>query len=325
MIIITAEDVKANVVTNGDFDIKVLQPFIEPVERRFLRPILGDSMLEAISTYPSTALPESEAITELLAISKRALILLAFELGYPNLTIEISSYGISRTESESRKSLFGYQERNLRDSFKYEGYNALEDVISHLEKNIDLSEFEKWTASDVCANMNSRLINSAVEFTKIYAPLKNSRLVFLNMLSSLQFVTDTIIADVVPVAMLDTLQELIKDRELSLPANAAQKKLLEHIQKPLAYFTIADAIDTLGANYNDRGLMFAEAAGTIDTKLEKAIADRLRIVAADADKKGNAYLTILRQYLKSQNLVDNTAQRSTGYDFHKPGAKMVRT
>lgn len=324
MINITEEDIKRHITVVGGFDPTVLNPHIDPVERRYILALLGKEMLAKIDDYSNNQVKDSVVLSELLTLCQRAEIMLAFDLGYPQISVQIGSFGVARVETESQKSLYGYQERNLRESFKSEGYNALEDIVALLESNIDNEDIKLWKDSDVCANMNSMLINSATEFTKVYAPLKNSRLVFLNLLASQKYIMDTVIKSVVPDTVLDSLQELILDREIADATHYKERKLLDAIQKPLAYLTIADAVDTIGISYNDRGLMFTEITEGADNKKEISTPSRLEVVKKDALRKGNNYLVLLKEFLLKNGIASTVSPSVTGYDFYKSGKKIVR-
>lgn len=321
MIALSKEDITNNVAVSGDFDPTVLAPFVGPAERRYLRPILGVDMLRELESY-AIGERNDEVLETLLSLYQRARVLLAFDIGYPQLSVKITSYGTSREESESNKTLFGYQERSLRESFREGGLNAIEDIISHLEESINDQALAKWKNSAVCANMNSMLINSAAEFTTYYAPLANSRLAFLNLISSQQYVMDQVIEPLLPATLYQDIRVMVRERKAQLEENKDKRELLGNINKALAFLTIADAASTIGIKFSDRGLFFSEELRGEDSvqKSEKA-AEK---VVNDAKEKGQAYLSQLKKYLILKGITSDSMPGSTGFDFFVSDRKIVR-
>lgn len=319
MIKITDEDVKANIVCNGKYDSSVLNPFLGSVDRRYIIPVLGRDFYREIEKYGASSQQNSDVLSEILTLVQRIRVLLAFELGYDQLVVNINSFGIYRPESESQKTLYGYQERNLREGLKAEGINAVEDLLEILESNINDELLTVWADSEVCLKLKSLLINTAKEFTTYYAPLQNSRLVFLNMISSQEFIIETVIRPLLPPEKFDFIVELIKDRDIL--KHPQEFKLLGKINKALAFLTVADAIETLGARYNDRGLMFAESESAENAQ-NKSSDERSKAVAKNVKRKGDSYLSILREYLSSIGV--GVDKMSTGFDVFKAGRRSLR-
>lgn len=275
-----------------------IEPFIEVAENKYLKEILEFEFLAELNNYYEGSAQETTEMDTVLKYAQRAVIYLAFYEGFDVLNVSIKDTGFFRKEDESNKSLFNYQERNLRDYFSKTGYNALEDILEYMEKN--LSKFQTWANSEAYQNQRQHLINTAKDFTKIYRPLKNSRLVFLNMLSDLKAAEDFDIKQILGTELFEKLKDLVLDKDIEEPAFVEYKKLLPYVQDPLAYFTVVRAVKSLGANFTDKGLYFASFENTDKNfKRESQDVDKTLALIDGATSTAQQYVNVLEDYLNT--------------------------
>lgn len=300
MIIRNTAEVRQFLPANINLSIEGLKPFIEPVEQKYLVKVLGQEQYDIINEYASSTTAD-ENKDKLIKQCIPPVVFLSVLEGFDLLNVELSDVGFRRSESEAKKSLYGYQERNIKAFLKNAGFNGLETLLKFLEDNIET--YTVWADSDECTNAYDSLIRNATEFTKFWVQLKGSAIVFKQLKSAMQRAEDFQIRAVVGNTLIDTVKELIKDREIDNAENAKYKLLLPYIQKPLAYFTIHEGAEELGAKLTDKGLYFEQVdAGLIpDNISETSPADKVAIIKEQAYNNGKRYIATLTDYLKAHS------------------------
>ncbi|HAN19621.1 MAG: hypothetical protein A2X13_14725 [Bacteroidetes bacterium GWC2_33_15] len=304
MLITTADEIRNYIPISVSATIDKVLPFIDVAENKYLKEILGLDFITDLNVYNVQSAQEEPLMDKVLGMCKRAICYLAYFEGFELLNIKITDAGFHRVEYDADKSLFGYQERNIKDYFATTGYNALEDILEYMEANVDESVFSKWADSDEYQEQRQYFIKSSKEFTKIYKPLKGSRLVYLNILSSLKLAEDFNIKPVLGTELFDTMKELVLDGDIDETENSDYKKLLPYINNALAYFTIAKAAGTLGANFTDKGLFFTSflASGYKD-KDERSDGEKTKAIVNSATETAIKYTEALQTYLDDN--IDN--------------------
>jgi len=297
MIIRNTAEVRQHLPANINLSIDGLKPFIEIVEQKYLVKVLGQEQYDIINEYANQNIFDADKDALIKQCIPPVVFLSVLE-GFDLLNVELSDSGFKRSEGETKKSLFGYQERNIKAFLKNAGFNGLETLLKFLEDNI--LTYTVWADSDECTNAYDSLIRNATEFTKFWVQLKGSAIVFKQLKSAMQRAEDFQIRVVVGNTLIDKIKELIKDRDIDNPINEKYKLLLPYIQKPLAYFTIYEGADELGAKLTDKGLYFEQVdAGLIpDNISETSPTDKIAIIKEQAYGNGKRYIATLLDYLK---------------------------
>jgi len=308
MIVRNTAEVRQFLPANIELSIEGLKPFIEPVEQKYLVKVLGQEQYDIINEYASLNTADANKDALIKQCIPPVVFLSVLE-GFDLLNVELSDIGFRRSESESKKSLYGYQERNIKAFLKNAGFNALETLLKFLEDNIEI--YTVWANSDECTNAYDSLIRNATEFTKFWVQLKGSSIVFKQLKSAMQRAEDFQIRAVVGNILIDTVKELIKDREIDNVENAKYKLLLPYIQKPLAYFTIYEGADELGAKLTDKGLYFENITNGEDDVAETSQNDKVAIIKEQAYSNGKRYMATLLDYLKLHSIEFETEYTQT--------------
>lgn len=271
MLVENIDHIKEFLPTNVTIDFNVFKPFCYDAEIGFIQKILGAEQYQTLDDYAEDK--SNEYFDFALKMSRKAIVHLAFYLGFDILSISISDSGFHRIESEQSKSLWNYQERNIKGYFVDRGFEALEALMAYLEKNE--AEFPDWVDDpEAYSIVNESFINTAVEFTNHYSPLKNSRLVFLKWKSAMQFAEDTNLKSVLGDDLFDKIKELIKDGDIKELINVDYKNILPYIRKALVYWTVYHGIKELGINYSDRGAFFQSTSASGSNMIsEKDLSD----------------------------------------------------
>lgn len=296
-----------------------VEPFIQSAEDKYLKELFGLEFLEELNDYYEGSAQASATMNKVLEYAQKAETYLAFYEGFSVLNVVINDTGMHRKESESSKSLFNYQERDLKDYFANTGYDTLENILEYMEAHLD--DFSTWADSEEYQNQRAHLINTAKRFTQIYNPLKNSRLVFLNMQSDLKAAEDFDLKPILGTDLFDKLKDLVLDKDVEKAEFVEYKKLLPYVQDPLAYFTVVRAVKNIGANFTDKGLFFTSYAALYPNyKEEKQDADKTLALIDGAVSTAEQYVEALEKYLNDNkdNIPEYAEYVSTDDEEYTP-------
>ena len=147
MLFKTIDEIKTFLAVGAGTDFNRLKPHIQNAESAYLRPLLGPELFKELQDFydnPTTEPMEGIKIQyrELLALVQRSLIHITYWSGFQVLNATISDGGFKRTENEKVKSLFKYQEVELKEYFKTTGFNGLDEILFYLELEIKKSDGE---------------------------------------------------------------------------------------------------------------------------------------------------------------------------------------
>jgi hypothetical protein len=298
-----AEEIRQFLPVNSSITFASLQPYIESAEVKYIKPVLGaDQYGELCSYYGDPEIwPHIEKIpkthenwlSKLLPLVQKALINLAFLDGFSILSVNIGDSGTFRQESDNQKPLFQYQEENLKNTFRSDGFNSLDGILEFLEENIE--HFPIFSASDAYSVFKSRFIRSAKEYSDIYN-INTSRLVFLHMQQYISQVNDFDILPVIGRAFFDELSAALLSAD---PMPDHLQKVVGFIKKIQVFLSAARGINSLGMNINYNGIYF-HSSGTNSQNFKKKDPIKesdLHLLISNARQNGQAYLTYLKEFL----------------------------
>lgn len=296
-----AGEIKQYIAVNASVAFKSILPYITTSERDYIKPLLGnDQYTELCSYYQSTSSwdpeegqAEAEDLANLLPLVQQALINLAYWKGYPALSVNIGDGGAFRIEKEHEKSLFQYQEENLRNSFKNEGFNTLDKILEFLEENID--KFPCFSASATYTVFKKKFIRTAGEFDAIYG-IGGSRLVFLKLQPFIDQVNDL---EIIPIIGPEYWEEIRIVMSSGADLLALQQRFIDFVKKIQAFLSVARGISELGVNITDKGFFFETSASNSDNFRKKDIItdNTLDALRRNAEQNGRAYIQYLQDFL----------------------------
>jgi len=285
-------------VGNGN-SIEQLKPHILNAETAYIQPLLGASLFGQLQQFYNSRPVTSgssdfnvEQMEALLLKIQKSLIHLAYWMGFQVLNTTISSQGFKRTESATTKSLFHYQEDELKEYFKTAGFNAMDEALEYLETKIVY--FDDFDTTPTYTLIKSAFIPSTKIFNAII-DINSSRLTFLRLKSYSELVEDMEIRPILGVTIFDDIKaEMIKDE----PA-AKVLAILPYIRKPIAYLATALLMEESGADLSEKGLYFESSSATnISGRNKQPSSDeRIAILVARYRGIGMAYLDQLKSYL----------------------------
>jgi hypothetical protein len=297
MLFKTIDEIKQFLAVGAGTDFMRLKPHIQNAEAAYIRPLLGPDLFAYLAEYyasPDSVTDETKRnlCTELLALVQRGEIHLTYWSGFQVLNATISDGGFKRTENDKVKSLFKYQEDELKQYFKTTGFNALDEVLEFLEHH----------KTDFAMEMGSAdwLIHKGLFFrdTKTFNSIvfiNGSRLTFLRLKPMIQLAEDLYIR---PILGELTLQE-IKTGLIAETIPEKVTKILPYIQKPLAYLAASMLMEETAADLTESGLYFEsrEATNNLIANRLPANSERINLLVRKYKTLGDNFLENLKSYL----------------------------
>lgn len=250
----------------------------------YIEPLLGEDMTaKLIEKYKATLLEtdEDKAWSKLISIAQKANGNLAYYHDFEEINVRSSDSGFQRQETEGVKSLYQYQENNLRDSFRNKGFNGLDRMLEFLEKKIEF--FPKFKESGAYTFRKKSIVPDASYANQFYF-INSSRIVFLRLLPQMDLAEDKHVR----ITLGDVLYKHFKEDMFKDDYEGDDKKYFDTLRRAAARVIVIAAVRRLiidGGSLTDRGLYFSGAAATSksSTKSEKATGPELEMQLAQLE------------------------------------------
>jgi len=279
-------------------DFNRLKPHIENAENRYIKPLLGFDMYAALvelynTDESQTPTDEEKHRRELLSKVQFATIHLAYFIGFDFLNVSVTDAGFQRMETERTKGLFKYQEDAIKSFFAETGFNALDDILTFLEINIEA--FEEFMTSENFNQLITSFLPNVKTIEEIPFNIHRSNLIFLALQPSISYIEDI---SILPV-LGETIYSIVKTEMAKEVVDEKVNKLLSFIRKPLIYLASAMLMEETGATLYEKGLYFDKNEDQQRAKVVRgpAPAERIAILVNRNRLIGNNYLEMLKTHL----------------------------
>lgn len=283
-------------------------------ERKFIVPLLGPKLFGELEVYSKTLDPDNtprqlvhdlgndyltpaddieELYDRLIYKVQQAVANLAFFIGFDVLNAIASDTGFRRIETADQKSLFKYQEDNIRNYYKDTGMNLLDHVLEILEINLPLIQDEY---ESVFLKEKAFIIPSTKIFHAI-VNIKESRLTFLRLKQHMKVIEELQLAPLLGNANMKFINE-----SLELPYDQVPEKVLKilpHLRNVVAWGSSMLLMQESGADLTERGLYFEGTKGgnSMSNVVLPTIEPRVMDLIYRNKNIMETYLGILRRFL----------------------------
>jgi hypothetical protein len=264
-----SEELKQHVQVSRALSFESMASSLRNAYDLFIVPLLGEEMrivVEGIYSISSTPPPsepvgeepeeEQDVVSlqeELLRLLQMANANLAFWYDFDEFNVRTTDAGFQRQETDDFKSLFQYQERNLRESFRTKGFNGLDRALAYMEAHIDV--FPAFKESSAYSFRKTAIVPSADVASKFYH-IEGSRLVFLRLLPHLDFIQQTDVRSTLGNALYDHFLSRLSEEDVS----EDEQKDLDYLRELIGRAMVLGAVHRLlldGGRLTDRGLYFS--------------------------------------------------------------------
>jgi len=239
MIVRTINIVKESIGVNAAFEYSDIKPYIKRAERNFLKKLIG---IPQYDLFNATAQPSSGKVFEALELAQDAVSNLAYYLGLPTLSVQVSSSGFFVPENENTKPISDKQFKELQRSFKSAGHEALDELLDFMETNKD--DFSEWISDASYTEFKDLLVYNTTTFQNEFN-INYSRQTFLALAPNIKIVEDQFIKGPVQDALFTSLK--------ADQAEQLRKDVKALLIKSIVAFTIHKTMDN--------GLFIVDANG----------------------------------------------------------------
>lgn len=292
-------------VSSGLSDEQILPSLCSAFDL-FLVPLLGQELADKLQDIQNSAeSPEEKAAVD---ACRRAVANLAFWYNYTELNVRITDQGFQRQEGDTFKSLYKYQEDELKQRFKNKGFNAVDALLSILEQSPDA--FPEYQDCPAFISRKSLLVRSASEVDRVYF-INRSHLIYLRLQPIIRNTVMTALPGVIGQTLFTKVQSSLSGQ---IPEGFDFENLRLQILPFVVLRSIYDLIESTGS-LTDRGLYYsailATSGGTVQT--EPVDQEQRATQLMQIRNTAQAYRQQLIAYLKLHHADDFSGNPSSLY------------
>ncbi len=285
----------------------VSMPDFKNVQRKYLVPLLGETLYQTI---------ENEAITnpsepsELLELCLMAVTSLAYYHDLAIGAVSITDLGLANMAAGDNGTIPRWLYKELEKSFAQKSESALEDLYTFLLK----TKPEGWEMPDAL----NTCITSGLEFNSIYK-IDQPHRTFQALRPIIKEVEEMTISPVISEAFLEVLKEMSPDDDI-------KRKAIQLLKKTAVYLAISESCSMLPVRVSADGFTVS-LASNIDLpnqgQQQASDTDLMRMMSS-TKAKGDSYLAKLKEWLDSNadyegfstyfNSIAPMPSPSTGFD-----------
>ncbi len=245
----------------------------------------------------------------LLYYIQKALAHLAYFEGFNLLNAYVSDGGFKRLESDGAKSLFKYQEDNIRKYFHNTGLNGLDVMLAFIERHPScFSEFDSQLHK-----LKGHIIANTAEYNNIIN-INDSRIVFMRLRQHMRTVEQLQLTSIVGVANMKAITEGLNVK----PRPAKITGILPYLQNVVAYLSSIMLMEETGADLTDRGLYFEGIKGGLASSDVRMPTEESRVMSLVKRNRGlaDAFILQLQRYMEEN--------ASDWDDYENPRSRVLR-
>jgi len=288
-------------------DFQKYAQFLVEAEELLIDEVTGQNFYNELLSRHLGNDPLNELEAKLVELIKSALAKIAHRLRLPNTVSRIDQIGMVEPNTDNHRAASkGAVNLTLATAAK-EAEKRINKLFEVLEKEAakenPIQLIQDWINSPAYSLNHSYLVHSAVEFTRHYSPLQNSRSAYRAFLDDMAFVEQHYIETTLGPDTYATLKAQFATNSL----DEANQKLLALCRPVICCFAIAEGLQMKGfgaidGNGNPTFPMFDLSENKGAALNEKTLN---RLVAA-ARKRGEIFLSTLQKYVESLEAPEDT-------------------
>ncbi len=213
--------------------------------------------------------------------------------------VHITAQGLQAINTDTHKSAYEYQKRDVRNYFAEKADIAIDDVLLFLEKNYTV--FTEWSNDEELFTKSAEfIINDVASFNR-YCDIGNSRRTWLNLRYAMRDVVSLHIIPAIGSVIYETILNQVKSRQ---PVTGKMVPLYDYLKAAFANLTIAEALPDMTVRISGERISIASFFSPGEKMSDQYIALKENITRRRLDK-GKSYLDAAVRFIK-QNPDDFT-------------------
>lgn len=278
----STEDLRAFIDVSRNFDFAKIQIYINRVERKYVKSLIGRQQYAILCADIST----EGNVCDVRQLFAEAVANYALVLHLPILNAKVTNSGTRTSENEQSRASDWKEVRDLMRTCLAAANEAVDEALELMEANP--SDFSSWVASRHYTVFSEMFVRHTAQFNEWFF-INNSRVTFLALRPIMKEMQERY------------LQPLLKDcyPVLLTGTTDATKEAREYAAKAIVAFTIATVAETGAFLFTATGL-FRYAEELPWEKYGNAISDdQLEKLRSGRQNAGEEYLKKLKAELKA--------------------------
>lgn len=218
----------------SSFDFEGFRGVLADAEQRYILPLTGESLYNRIT---------AESFEKERKMCRKAVANIAVYENFTLLNTKILPGGFTRLTGENTGSLYKYQETELKNSFRRNGFDMLDNIVGYFLKNT--GQFPEFKESSYYQNDRGELIPDRIVFAAYYKPVGH---IVFNCLKP--FIRRAEMLDLAEAVSIEELRNAI----LADTMTGDQAQTLRLIQPVIVNLAVAYAIEDKGIHIADAGV-----------------------------------------------------------------------
>ncbi|MGJ1424555.1 DUF6712 family protein [Sphingobacterium spiritivorum] len=310
-------EVSKYISVNKSFDLARLEPHIDRVERGHIIKLIGNDTfnrfadayndaVQQVNDLPAgekdKAIKEGkiyqfmpEALQVPAVYLQDALCNIAFMSCLSQMQTTMGEAGIRLAVNENQKTAFQWQIDDMKYQMASDGFNALNDLLLHMEDNA--ADFPEWKNSESYFEQKKYFVESAELFSNSYF-INSSRMTFLTMRYIMQRIEQFDVKRIITPAIYNRL----KDHQLT-GYNPIEKILMNNFIMPgIVLLTVAKGIVERAIEVTDLGVqtnLYTYFANLKESSRRNPLASSRDQMIQQLQEDGNEFLKEARNFLES--------------------------
>lgn len=268
-------------------------------ENTYILPLLGTKLFNRITNDQATFHDE-------IGMCRKAVANITVYENFTLLNTLLLSGGFARVSGENADTLYRYQEEDLKQIFRRNGFDQLDLIINHFLDRLD--SFPEFKETEYYNAGRGELIPDRFIFSRFYKPI--GHIVFRYMQPFIRRAEDLDISDVVD---LNELRQAV----LSDAVSNQQQRTIELVRPVIVCLAVAYAMDDMGVDIDNVGI-WMERRVAADGIREKNPPDIIQIntLVSKYRNMANRYLRELQKHLSGTSMTnplirDNKNKKTT--------------
>ncbi len=218
----------------------------------FVLPLLGEELCSAVDAiFSKVSSNRSVAEKRVLWYVQGAVANLALWHSFDELNVRLTDQGHQRQETENFKSVYKYQERELRQSYRNKGFNSLDGLMAYLDAHA--SDFGAWATAPANVHRKQAVVRNTLEVDNVVF-INRSTIVFLRLQPILAKLEQTDLPVILGRRLYDAFLGKLGTTDSTIGQTTVEE-LRVRVGRVLINKAVAELIRQTGS-LTDRGLYF---------------------------------------------------------------------
>lgn len=260
----------------------------------FFFPILGAYGTDLLTTiFNKNSRTDKEQ--HLLNVAQMALANLALWYNFTELNVRLTDQGHQRQESENFKSLFKYQEDEMRNSYRNKGFNALDNLIQLLDSMTD--DYPEWKEETTYISRQKSIVKGTAEINSVVF-INGSNIIALRFMPLIDAIDQTSLRAILGTRLYEAFHKALADG-----AERIGETTVEELRCRIARVVVNLAAEQLireSGTITDRGLYFVSLTAGKEGNKEASIPGNSTLAskAAVYRQKAEAQISQLNNFVE---------------------------